>query len=1017
MSKMKIIVMVFLLFGFGFSILSMAQQRTKHEKFINQNFSFRHTQQMQRLHFPQNKLKKPDHKILHENRFYQYQQLSNSRLTYYLPFSPTNYHANLRNVHKPQIPMIPNLTNGVKEEWVRTYESKTLPSWESATDIAIDKKSNVYVTGYSTNMPHGLDYYTIKYDTDGNQIWGVYFNGEINGDDMAKKIGLDDDGNVYVGGISSGAGSASDFVVVKYNSLGQQLWAARYQGINNGDDVLQDMAVDDFGNVYLIGESDDCFVTIKINNKGIQQWDTHYRGPGNYDSPRAIALDEAGNIYVTGFSEKYETSYFCNCITLKFNANGEQIWQARYASTGSRDNKPKDIAVDESGAVFVTGNRYINGSYDFFTIKYDSNGQELWTDIYDGAGNFLYDDFAKTINLDNKGNIYVTGSSVDNSTHHNLNLATIKYKNDGGRQWVAQYQNGLNNDSRAVDASLDSSGNVYVLGYGDSEYEGDDYLVIKYSSNGSQVWEARYHSYSWSWSQPKAVAVNDRGDVFLTGERDDSQTAFDYITVKFDADGIQQWVRDFNGTYRDDGRAVALQLDENGNVITFGRSGNNFVTTKHSAQGTFKWAATFDGREYSSGTKKSLAQDRMGNIFVTAANRPDTAKWDYDFVTLKYNSNGVQQWIARYDKDECQDGCDRYNIPTAIVVDQAGSAYVTGRSRGQSGSDDIVTIKYNANGVEQWINRFRSKENSYITVTDLTIDNWGNIIVSGIVITDESKIFIIKYDTKGGQQWLTTTPDETSYYMGASIKLDDWGNTYVLSNRDKSCMLCAMADFDNCVILKYNSAGEKQWITECGETDNPFIGGDIEIDILGNVYICGGNWHGHPYDIFVIKKYNADGVELWTTQSKKKDYWGFSSCLILDRECNAYIAGDISNTGCGTDVFIIKFNSRGQEKWSLNYNDPRNSNDIIRDMKIDKFGNIFAAGSANGAYWINYKIMKFSQTGADTLTTPIITGYELQHNIPNPFKKQTLIYYTLPKASKVKIKVFNQLGQQVAFED
>jgi len=123
--------------------------------------------------------------------------------------------------------LINQMPAGVMQEWVRVYKSKSLPSWDFTTDLAIDRQGNVYVTGYSTNMPQGMDFCTIKYDRNGNQLWVNYFNGESNGDDIAWKIALDSDDNVYVGGTSIGMETGFDFVVVKYNSQGQQQWVAR----------------------------------------------------------------------------------------------------------------------------------------------------------------------------------------------------------------------------------------------------------------------------------------------------------------------------------------------------------------------------------------------------------------------------------------------------------------------------------------------------------------------------------------------------------------------------------------------------------------------------------------------------------------------------------------------------------------------------------------------------------------------------------------------------------------------
>ena len=911
---------------------------------------------------------------------------------------------------------ITQMPAGVTEEWVQTYDTGTLPSWDSATDLVVDSKGNVYVTGYSTNMPQGMDYYTIKYDTNGNQVWARYFNGETDGDDIAWKIALDGVGNVYVGGTSSGMDTGFDFVVVKYNSQGQQQWVARHNSFAASDDDLQDMVVDDPGNVYLTGSSNKRFATVKMNSNGVQQWAVEYQGLADYDYPVALTTDWAGNVYVTGISAKSLTDHFFDGVVVKYDAEGTQQWEARYSTADSCDDTPRDIVVDRSGAVYITGTRYFNRHYDYVTIKLDANGQQLWTDIYDGTGNFNRDDISVAINLDNPGNVYVTGSSVVNSRHYDFNIVTIKYDKDGVRQWIARYQQGENNDFRATAATVDNFGNLYVLGWGDSNYEGNDYLVMKYAPDGNLQWEGRYHSFSQSWTLPSAIAVDEQGEVFITGERDDLNTGFDYVTVKFDQDGTQQWIQSFNGKNREQGEAVALHTEENGDVIVFGASGDNFATVKYSPRGDFKWVANFGGRDYYSGSDKSLAVDGDGNIYVIAANRPDTSRWDYDFMTVKYNANGIQQWVARYDKDELQSGGERQNFPLAVGVDRWGNAYVTGRSLGQSGSYDIVTIKYNTDGAEQWANRFRSGENLYVTASDMIIDSDGNVYVAGTKLGNESSLMVIKYNSAGKEQWLATYT-ETGYFYEPAMALDGWGNIYLLSNKDKKTMLCAKADFDNCVLLKHNADGIQQWVTHGSEAEYPFVGGDMRIDDLGNIYICGFTWGGTPGHHFITKKYDANGIELWTARHDNYDHWSYPACLAVDQDCNVYVAGDTWNAGSGSDILMVKYDPKGEEKWVVCYNDPRNINDHIRKLSVDHSGSLYVAGSSAGKYWSNFKTIKFSQTGSDSLTISKIDGIELKPNIPNPFRQQTLIYYQIPRISRVKIKIFNQLGQQIAYED
>ncbi len=791
---------------------------------------------------------------------------------------------------------------------------------------------------------------------------------------------------------------------------------ARYNGTASGDDELQDMVVDDLGNVYLTGSSNKRFATVKLNSNGIQQWAVEYQGLADYDYPVALAIDCEGYVYVTGISAKSQTYHFFDGVVIKYDAEGTQQWEARYSSVDSSDDTPRDIVVDSSGAVYVTGTRYFNRNYDYVTIKLDSNGQQLWTDIYDGTGNFNRDDISVAINLDSQGNVYVTGSSVVSSEHYDFNIVMIKYDDGGVRQWIARYQKGENNDFQAVTATINSSGNVYVLGLGDSDYEGNDYLVVTYSPEGKLQWEARYNSFSHSWTLPSAIAVNDQGEVFITGERDDLNDGFDYITVKFNSDGIQQWAQSFNGKNSEDGRAVALLLDNDGDVIVFGESGDNFATVKYSLWGDFKWAAKFDGRDYYSGTDKSLAVDASGNIFVIVANRPDTSRWDYDFMTVKYNADGEQQWIARYDEDEWPSDSDRQNFPLAVGVDQWGNAYVTGRSLGQSGSYDIVTIKYNAAGVEQWVNRFRSGDSCYVGVGDMAVDKNGDVYVAGTRSGNESSLMVVKYNSAGKEQWLASY-SENGYFYEPAMALDGWGNIYLLGNKDKKPMLCAMADFDNCVLLKYNADGIQQWMTHGSEAEYPFIGGDIGIDELGNIYICGFTWGSTSGHHFITKKYDANGIELWTARHENDDHWSYPACLAVDHDANVYVAGDIWNAGSGSDILIVKYDDDGEEKWGLCYNDPRNTDDHIRTLSVDHSGKLYVAGYSAGQYWSNFKTIKFSQDGSDSLTVSKIEGFELKPNIPNPFRQQTLIYYQLPRSSHVTIKIFNSLGQQVAFTD
>ena len=317
---------------------------------------------------------------------------------------------------------------GIYEAWVARYNG---PGYyiDEAHAIAVDGSGNVYITGRSSGAGTGSDYATIKYNSAGQQRWVARYNGPVNGDDETYAIAIDSSGNVYVTGRSAGAGTADDYLTIKYNSAGQEQWVARYNGpaTENYTDQAYAIAVDGSGNIYVTGTSFGAneydYATIKYNADGQEQWVARYNGPGNGgEDAYAIAIDSSGNVYVTGTSIGSGTE--ADYATIKYDSAGQQQWVARYNGPGNGRDKAYAIAMDGSGNVYVTGESFAAGAeYDYAIIKYDSAGQEQWVARYNGPGNFF--DIAYAIAVDESGNVYVTGESTGSGTSYDY--ATIKY--------------------------------------------------------------------------------------------------------------------------------------------------------------------------------------------------------------------------------------------------------------------------------------------------------------------------------------------------------------------------------------------------------------------------------------------------------------------------------------------------------------------------------------------------------------------------------------------------------------
>ncbi|MDI6803970.1 MAG: SBBP repeat-containing protein, partial [Bacteroidota bacterium] len=153
-------------------------------------------------------------------------------------------------------------------------------------------------------------------------------------------------------------------------------------------------------------------------------------------------------------------------------------------------------------------------------------------------------------------------------------------------EWTANYASGLvSPDDYGKAAAIDSLGNVFVTGTSD-----EDYLTIKYDSSGAQQWVARYNGPGNFYDRANAIALDGSGNVYVTGESFGSGTSFDYATVKYNSAGVEQWVARYNGPGNGWDYATAIALDGSGNVYVTGESlgsGTSFdyATVKYNSAG------------------------------------------------------------------------------------------------------------------------------------------------------------------------------------------------------------------------------------------------------------------------------------------------------------------------------------------------------------------------------------------------------------------------------------------------
>ena len=281
--------------------------------------------------------------------------------------------------------------------WVRRadFGGKDLPS-----GLGVDAQGNVYVTG-SNNDSRMV---TVKYGPTGNRLWYEFFGSQGG----ASGIVLDSRGNIVVCGSANRA--SIDAATVKYRPDGDTSWA-RFYDLAGFEDYAQTIACgqadDPVTAGYGAGATShyDC-ITVRYDSSGDRLWAARYDGPYHGDDrAMAVAADVSGCTVVAGQTDSGYTTDL-DYLTIKYDSLGETLWTRRYDGSGGGNGRAAAVAVSGDGCVLVTG-ASMGQVYDYATVKYDPSGVQLWSRRLSGIGNS--DDEARALALDQLGNVYVTG--------------------------------------------------------------------------------------------------------------------------------------------------------------------------------------------------------------------------------------------------------------------------------------------------------------------------------------------------------------------------------------------------------------------------------------------------------------------------------------------------------------------------------------------------------------------------------------------------------------------------------
>ncbi|HJY63062.1 MAG TPA: SBBP repeat-containing protein [Ignavibacteria bacterium] len=467
----------------------------------------------------------------------------------------------------------------------------------------------------------------------------------------------------------------------------------------------------------------------------------------------------------------------------------------------------------------------------------------------------------------------------------------------------------------------------------------------------------------------------------------------------------QQWVSRYNGSMNGSDVPYALTIDNAGNIyVTGGSDGpqlNDYLTVKYNTTGVQQWAVRYNGPGGGMDRAYSIAVDNAGNVYVTGSSSIGGLD---DYATIKYNSEGIEQWVARYNGP-----ANNQDIAYSLSIDGSGNVYVSGQSIGNGTSDDYATIKYNSSGVQQWVARYNGPGNSIDYAATIKLDNLGNIYVTGYShdVNSYMDYATVKYNSGGTQLWVSRfTGPGNGTDRAYAMAIDAIGNVYVTGYSNQG--INTILDY---ATVKYNTNGVQQWVQTYNGPGNGWdMAYSIITDISGNVYVTGQSSGISTGSDFATIKYNSSGDEQWIQRFSWPNSTDIANSIAVDVLSNVYVTGTSNN-----DYATIKYNSSGVQQWIQTYN-AANGGDVSVSIAVNDSGNVYVTGFSSGSSTgMDYATIKYSQSvGINPISSEMPSDFNLLQNYPNPFNPKTVISYQLKVNSYVNLKVIDITGREVA---
>jgi hypothetical protein len=407
-----------------------------------------------------------------------------------------------------------------RARWVYRYPNAECTSIGSP--MTRDNAGNVYVAGWRYDTGTGDDIIVISLSPDGDTNWTYVYNGPGNGNDSAGAIVCGADGNLYVAGVSEGAGTHNDFTVISLDANGGQRWIYTRSGQMSGyyNDFAAAVIYGGDGNVYACGclceYGYEDYVVISLTSLGSERW-AYIVDISSRDMARGLCWGADGNIYVTGWSRNPGGSLDFRLVGL--SPNGMEKWAYTYPQIAG-DDRGYFIAYGPDHNLYTAGyTKPSGGQADAIFISVDTLGQERWIRTYNGAGNGA--DEIRPIVATSDAGVCAAGRA---RRRYNQDMLVLSMDASGNQNWASLFNGPGNSEDDLFALVCAPSGGLYAAGYSVGVGTGRDLTVLSLTSTGDTTWTYRCNGTGYGYDAGYSLVNGSTGDLYVAGVSRGSDT-------------------------------------------------------------------------------------------------------------------------------------------------------------------------------------------------------------------------------------------------------------------------------------------------------------------------------------------------------------------------------------------------------------------------------------------------------------------------------------------------------------